>query len=149
MSGVSMIGPGWLTTALLGALVLVLGACGQAVAQATSTAQAPGPGSFVEVEGSKLYFEECGTGSEAVVLIHDGIAHSAVWDDVWPDFCKKFHTIPRPLGTPRSKIWPRFCVSERSVERFSSAVRTAANFPSTSLCGTRTSSNSLCWWEQW
>jgi len=27
------------------------------------------------------------TGPDAVVLIHDGIAHSAVWDDVWPAFC--------------------------------------------------------------
>ena len=69
----------------------------------------PGPGSFVEVEGSKLYFEECGTGSEAVILIHDGIAHSAVWDEVWPEFCKKFHTIRydrRGYGrTPAAATW--------------------------------------------
>lgn len=51
------------------------------------------PGSFVDVAGSKLYYEECGTGSEAVLLVHDGVAHSAVWDDVWPAFCKRFHTI--------------------------------------------------------
>ena len=30
---------------------------------------------------------------DAVVLIHDGIAHSAVWDAVWPAFCKEFHTV--------------------------------------------------------
>src|ERR1035437_11119489 len=84
---------------------------------ARSQAQVPGPlpttqaavGPFVEVEGSKLYYEECGTGPEAVVLIHDGIAHSAVWDDVWPDFCKKFHTIRydrRGYGrTPASTTW--------------------------------------------
>jgi 3-oxoadipate enol-lactonase len=52
-----------------------------------------GAGSFVEVEGSRLYYEECGAGTQAVVLIHDGIAHSAVWDSVWPAFCKHFHTI--------------------------------------------------------
>jgi 3-oxoadipate enol-lactonase len=52
-----------------------------------------GPGSFVNVEGSKLYYEECGTGPDAVILLHDGIAHSAVWDDVWPTFCKQFHVI--------------------------------------------------------
>jgi 3-oxoadipate enol-lactonase len=51
------------------------------------------PGSFVDVENGKLYYEECGTGPEAVVLLHDGIAHSVVWDGVWPDFCKKYHTI--------------------------------------------------------
>jgi 3-oxoadipate enol-lactonase len=53
----------------------------------------PPPGSFLELDGSKIYYEECGTGPEAVVLIHDGIAHSAVWDAVWPAFCKQFHTI--------------------------------------------------------
>jgi pimeloyl-ACP methyl ester carboxylesterase len=26
-------------------------------------------------------------------LVHDGVLHSAAWDDVWPDFCKHFHTI--------------------------------------------------------
>ncbi|MGB7847396.1 MAG: alpha/beta hydrolase [Candidatus Acidiferrum sp.] len=66
-------------------------------------------GAFVEVEGSKLYYEECGTGPEAVVLIHDGIAHSVVWDDVWPVFCKRFHTIRydrRGYGrTPEATTW--------------------------------------------
>jgi 3-oxoadipate enol-lactonase len=50
-------------------------------------------GSFVTVPGSRLYYEECGTGPEAVVLIHDGVVHSAVWNDVWPAFCRRFHTI--------------------------------------------------------
>jgi len=50
-------------------------------------------GSFVEVEGSKLYYEECGNGPQAVVLVHDGVLHSAAWDDVWPEFCKHSHTI--------------------------------------------------------
>ena len=53
----------------------------------------PPPGNFLDLDGSKIYYEECGTGPEAVVLIHDGIAHSAVWDGVWPTFCKQFHTI--------------------------------------------------------
>jgi 3-oxoadipate enol-lactonase len=51
------------------------------------------PGNFLDLDGSKIYYEECGTGPEAVVLIHDGIAHSAVWDGVWPTFCKQFRTI--------------------------------------------------------
>jgi pimeloyl-ACP methyl ester carboxylesterase len=50
-------------------------------------------GSFAELEGSKLYYEECGSGPRAVVLVHDGVLHSAAWDDVWPEFCKHFHTI--------------------------------------------------------
>lgn len=51
------------------------------------------PGAFVEVDGGRLYYQECGTGSEAVVLLHDGVVNSAVWDDVWPAFCKRFHTL--------------------------------------------------------
>ena len=98
-----------LNTVLCGALALVLGGAYPAAGQGTSAAQDPASGSFVEVEGSKLYFEECGTGPEAVVLIHDGIAHSAVWDDVWPAFCRKFHTIRydrRGYGrTPASTKW--------------------------------------------
>lgn len=54
---------------------------------------ATGPGNFLDVGGSKIYYEECGAGPEAVVLVHDGIAHSAVWDAVWPLFCRQFHTI--------------------------------------------------------
>jgi pimeloyl-ACP methyl ester carboxylesterase len=58
--------------------------------QAQSASQ---PGSFLEVDGGKLYYEQCGSAPQAVVLVHDGVLHSAAWDDVWPDFCKHFHTI--------------------------------------------------------
>jgi 3-oxoadipate enol-lactonase len=51
------------------------------------------PGAFVDVAGSRLYYEECGIGPQAVVLLHDGVVNSAVWDDVWPAFCKQFHAI--------------------------------------------------------
>ena len=54
---------------------------------------ATAPGGFVEVDGSKLYYEECGSGPVAVVLLHDGLANSAVWDGVWPAFCRRYHTI--------------------------------------------------------
>jgi len=50
-------------------------------------------GAFVDVDGSRIYYEECGSGPEAVVLLHDGVVNSAVRDDVWPAFCKHFHTI--------------------------------------------------------
>src|SRR6476620_3888263 len=64
------------------------------VANAPARAQsAPPQGSFLEVDGAKLYYEECGTAPHTVVLVHDGVLHSAAWDDVWPDFCKHFHTI--------------------------------------------------------
>lgn len=104
--GFARIGADSLGALRLGALVLLFGVCCQA--QSTGSA-GPGPGSFVEVEGSKLYYEECGTGSDAVILIHDGIVHSAVWDGVWPEFCKKFHTIRydrRGYGrTPAATTW--------------------------------------------
>ena len=40
-----------------------------------------------------MYYEECGKGPKAVILLHDGVVNSAVWDDVWPSLCKQFHVI--------------------------------------------------------
>jgi 3-oxoadipate enol-lactonase len=54
---------------------------------------APAPGSLLDVEGGKIYYEECGTGDEAVLLVHDGVVNSAVWDKVWPSFCNNFHAV--------------------------------------------------------
>jgi 3-oxoadipate enol-lactonase len=66
-------------------------------ATAVTFAQTPNsaapPGAFVDVDGGRIHFEECGTGTDAVVLLHDGVVDSAVWDDVWPSFCKQFHCI--------------------------------------------------------
>lgn len=50
-------------------------------------------GEFLDIGGSKLYYQECGSSTQTVLLIHDGVVHSAVWDDVWPQFCERFHTI--------------------------------------------------------
>jgi 3-oxoadipate enol-lactonase len=66
--------------------------CDQVQTQASQTG-APGPGFFVEIEGSKLYYEECGSAPQTVVLVHDGVVNSAVWDGVWPEFCKHFRVI--------------------------------------------------------
>ena len=63
---------------------------GSAFAQ---SAKASAPGSFLSVEGSQIYFEECGTSPQTVVFLHDGVLHSAAWDDVWPEFCRHFHAI--------------------------------------------------------
>jgi 3-oxoadipate enol-lactonase len=52
-----------------------------------------GPGSYVEIAGTKLYYEECGSSQQAIVLLHDGVLHSAAWDEVWPAFCKHFRAI--------------------------------------------------------
>jgi pimeloyl-ACP methyl ester carboxylesterase len=94
---------------LLCALWLLPQAWCQAPPQSAPATAKPAPGAFVDVEAGKLYYEECGTGPDAVILIHDGIAHSAVWDDVWPTFCKRFHTIRydrRGYGrSPASTTW--------------------------------------------
>jgi 3-oxoadipate enol-lactonase len=72
-------------------LVLLLAVVGVAEGQTSSPSKAPG--AFVDVDGGKLYYEECGSGDDIVVLLHDGVANSAVWDDVWPAFCERFHAI--------------------------------------------------------
>ena len=66
--------------------------CGGAQGQTGANAGAQ-RGSFAEVDGGKLYYEECGSAAQTVVLVHDGVLHSAAWDEVWPEFCKHFHTI--------------------------------------------------------
>jgi len=63
------------------------------VAFAQSPNSAPPRSAFVDVDGGRIYFEECGSGTKAVILLHDGVVNSAVWDGVWPAFCKQFHTI--------------------------------------------------------
>ena len=50
----------------------------------------PGPGRLIDVEEGKLYVESCGSGSPTLVLVHDGVVNSAVWDDVWPTLCREF-----------------------------------------------------------
>ena len=71
-------------------VLLATALLGNAPAQAQNTKPQR---SFVEVDGAKLYYEECGSAPQVVVLVHDGVLDSAVWDDVWPDFCKHFQTI--------------------------------------------------------
>jgi 3-oxoadipate enol-lactonase len=72
--------------------LLVLGSGAALTVSAQPSTPKPG-GAFVSVPGSRLYYEECGTGADAVVLVHDGVVNSAVWNDVWPAFCRRFHTI--------------------------------------------------------
>jgi 3-oxoadipate enol-lactonase len=47
----------------------------------------------VEVAGGKIYYEECGSGPAAVVLLHDQWLHSVTWDDEWRPLCAKYHTV--------------------------------------------------------
>jgi 3-oxoadipate enol-lactonase len=61
--------------------------------QTQTPAPSSGPGAFLEVENGKIYYQECGSGPQTVVLVHDGVLDSAVWNAVWPEFCRQFHTI--------------------------------------------------------
>lgn len=86
--------PGWIMQSFL--LVVCFSAALSAPAQTSASSHdraQSAKGSFVQVDGGKLYYEECGTAPETVVLIHDGVVDSAVWNDVWPEFCRHFHTI--------------------------------------------------------
>lgn len=47
---------------------------------------------LVPVPGGRLYVEECGAG-RAIILLHDGLLHSVVWDDVWPGLCSRYHVV--------------------------------------------------------
>src|SRR6516165_10422201 len=47
---------------------------------------------YFEVAGGRLYYEQCGNGP-AVVLLHDGLLHAVVWDDLWPYLCAKYHVL--------------------------------------------------------
>ena len=75
------------------AAVVIIFLLGTGLVSAQTSSPSTPRGAFVDVDGSRLYYEECGSGPQAVILLHDGVVNSAVWDDVWPAFCKRFHTI--------------------------------------------------------
>lgn len=54
-------------------------------------------GAFLDVEGVKIWYEECGAQTAApgvnVVLLHDGLVHSITWDGVWAPLCAKYHVV--------------------------------------------------------
>ena len=70
-----------------------LALAGAMLSCALASASAQTAGAFADVPGGKLWYETCGSGPQAMVLIHDGILHSVGWDDVWPALCKSFHVI--------------------------------------------------------
>jgi 3-oxoadipate enol-lactonase len=75
---------------LLSAVVLSL-LCAMSSAEPIATS---GPGHYVEVDGAKLWYEECGaTNAPAVILLHDGLLHSITWDGVWAPLCVKYHVV--------------------------------------------------------
>jgi pimeloyl-ACP methyl ester carboxylesterase len=74
-------------------MALVL-AAGPALPSTAAKAETPAPaGAFAAVDGDQVWYESCGSGPKAIVLIHDGILHSAAWDGVWPILCRSFHVV--------------------------------------------------------
>jgi len=47
----------------------------------------------VEVPGGSLWYETCGSGPQAIVLIHDGVVNSASFDGMWPILCRQFRVV--------------------------------------------------------
>ena len=47
---------------------------------------------YLDVTGSKIYYEERGSGP-AIVLLHDGLLHSVTWDEVWQPLAARFRVI--------------------------------------------------------
>jgi len=48
---------------------------------------------MVDVDGGQIRYETCGSGAQAIVLIHDGVLNSASFDDMWPILCKDFRVV--------------------------------------------------------
>ncbi len=59
----------------------------------TPAAAEPPPGAFADVQGGKLHYETCGSGPQAIVLLHDGVLDWAAWNDVWPMLCRDFRVV--------------------------------------------------------
>jgi 3-oxoadipate enol-lactonase len=102
---------------------ILSGAARSAVAQPTS------PGAMAAVNGTTLYYEECGSGPQTVLLLHDGGVNSHVWDYVWPEFCRHFHTIRydrRGYGrSPAATSWYSETDDLRALLHFLKASRVA------------------------
>lgn len=62
---------------LLVCSLVVLGAC-----VGVGRAHSGGAGDFLAA-GGKIYYQVCGESAQTVVLLHDGVLDSLVWDDVW------------------------------------------------------------------
>ncbi|HEY3951128.1 alpha/beta hydrolase [Phenylobacterium sp.] len=64
-------------------------ALGLSLALAAGAARA----AMVDVDGGQIYYQTCGNGPQAIVLIHDGVVNSASFDDMWPILCSDFRVV--------------------------------------------------------
>ena len=51
--------------------------------------------SFIDVDGGHIAYERCALPGAArtIVLVHDGVLHSAAWDGIWPILCARFRVV--------------------------------------------------------
>jgi len=75
---------------------------GGAAAQAQTSTRAT-----LDIDGGTLAYETCGVGPKAIVLLHDGILHSAAFDDVWPILCQRFGSCATIAGAMAPRLPPR------------------------------------------
>src|SRR5438094_5886687 len=47
---------------------------------------------YLDVGGSKIYYETRGSGP-AIILLHDGLLHAVTWDEVWQTLATKHEVI--------------------------------------------------------
>lgn len=73
------------TLLVLGLVLLVLAHPVSAVARTTA-------GDTLEIDGARIYFEVAGHGP-AVVLLHDGLTHSGLWDQTFRRLARRFRVV--------------------------------------------------------
>jgi pimeloyl-ACP methyl ester carboxylesterase len=92
---------------LAAAAACLLLACAQA--QMAHGKPAPARRAYVPVQGGRLWYESCGQGPRTLLLLHDGILHSAAFDEVWPGLCAKYRVVRydrRGYGRSRGSSTP-------------------------------------------
>jgi 3-oxoadipate enol-lactonase len=73
-------------------VLLVLCGCYRMSLGQDRAADSKPAGHYLDLDGGRIYYEECGAG-QSIVLLHDGLVHSVGWDGEWKPLCAKFHVI--------------------------------------------------------
>ena len=69
-------------------------------------------GERLNIAGSKIHYQTCGSG-EPLVLLHDGLIGMSTWDGVWDSLCKQFRVVRYDRRG--------FGQSDRAMQRYSPA----------------------------
>lgn len=74
------------------ALLLITALSIDAAETAESSAPNNQKNGLLDVGGSKIYYEEAGSGP-TIILLHDGLLGAVSWDEVWDKLGAKYHVI--------------------------------------------------------